>query len=197
MTRVFIYSEIGLINEFFLTQRRSGATENAEIRGSPLRRCEKSILGMQMKSRTSMLLLAAILLTTSATFTYAQEPAPATPDPIEQLRLTPDQRQRIRLILEENKTERQSINRRLREANVALDQALDAEPTDETVVDQRLNELATAQAAQMRMRIHTELKIRRELRPEQLATLRRLRLQVRDVMNPQRPLNRARRIPPR
>lgn len=154
-----------------------------------------------MTARTLMLLLAVVLLITCARFSNAQELAPAAPDPIEQLRLTPEQRQRIRMIFEENKDERQSINRRLREANVALDQALDAEPADETVIDQRLNELATAQAAQMRMRIYTELKIRRELRPEQLATLRRLRLQVRDFVNgqrplKQRPLNPQRRNPP-
>jgi Spy/CpxP family protein refolding chaperone len=155
---------------------------------------------MQMKSRI-MLLLAAILLITCAGSSYAQELNAPTPDPIEQLRLAPEQRQRIRMIFEENKTERQSINRRVREANVALDQALDADPTDETVIDRRLDELATAQAAQMRMRIYTELKIRRELRPEQLATLRQLRLQVRDFVNGQRPLNRRalnpqRRNPP-
>src|SRR5215213_4135748 len=155
------------------------------------------MLEVKMRSTTSMLLFAAVLLINCASFSYAQELAPSAPDPIEQLRLTPEQRQRIRLIFEENKDERQSINRRVREANVALDQSLDAEPTNENVIDQRLNELATAQAAQMRMRIQTELKIRRELRPEQLATLRRLRLQVRDVMNPQRALNRARRLPPR
>jgi Spy/CpxP family protein refolding chaperone len=156
---------------------------------------------VKMRSRTSMLLLAAVFIA-GTSFSYAQEMAPSAPDPIEQLRLTPDQRQRIRMIFDQNKDERQSINRRVREANVALDQALDAEPTDETVIDQRLNQLATAQAAQMRMRIQTELKIRRELRPEQLATLRRLRLQVRDFVNGQRPLNqrptnpRRRNIPP-
>lgn len=135
-----------------------------------------------MKFRTSMLFLAMLLLVASAGFTYAQELTPPAPDPIEQLRLTPDQRQRIRMIFEENKDERQSINRRVREANVALDQALDAEPTDESVIEQRVNALASAQAAQMRMRIQTELKIRRELRAEQLATLRRLRLQARDFI---------------
>ena len=140
---------------------------------------------MQMRSRT-ILLLAAILLS-SAGFTVAQELTPTPPDPIEQLRLAPEQRQRIRLILEENKDERQSINRRVREANVALDQALDADPMDETVIYQRVNELAAAQAAQMRMRIQTEVKIRRELRPEQLAILRRLRLQARDFIGAQRP----------
>ena len=154
-----------------------------------------SFLRMQMRSRT-ILLLAAILLS-SAGFTVAQELTPSTTDPIEQLRLAPEQRQRIRLILEENKDERQSINRRVREANVALDQALDADPMDETVIDQRVNELAAAQAAQMRMRIQTEVKIRRELRPEQLAILRRLRLQARDFIGAQRPAPSRLRANPR
>ena len=145
----------------------------------------------KMTSRT--ILLAAVLIISCAGFSYAQEYAPPPPDPILQLRLTPDQRQRVRMILEENKTERQSTNRRVREANVALDQALDAEPTDENLIEQRINDLAAAQAAQTRMRIHTEMKIRRELTPEQLTTLRRLRLQVRDFVNGQRPLNPQRR----
>lgn len=145
------------------------------------------MLEVKMRLRTLILLLAAVLLLTGTG--YAQDaPAPG-PDPIEQLRLTPEQRQRIRMIFEENKTERQQINRRFREANVALDQALDAEPTDQNLIEQRLNELAAAQMAQMRMRIQTELKIRRELRPEQLATLRQLRLQARDFMGAQRPRN--------
>jgi Spy/CpxP family protein refolding chaperone len=145
------------------------------------------------------LLFALTILITCAGFSQAQELAPSAPapDPIEQLRLTPDQRQRIRLIFEENKEERQSINRRVREANVALDQALDAEPANENLIDQRLTELATAQAAQMRMRVYTELKIRRELRPEQITTLRRLRLQVRDFVNGQRPLNQRQLNPQR
>ena len=141
-----------------------------------------------MKSRK--LLLSVVLLITGAGFSYAQELTDRFPDPIEQLRLTPEQRERIRVIFAENKDERQSINRRVREANVALDQALDADPVDETVIEQRVNELATAQTAQMRMRIQTEVKIRRELRADQRATLRRLRLQVRDFVNGQRPLNR-------
>ena len=114
-------------------------------------------------------------------------------DPIEQLRLTPEQRQKIRMIAQQTKDERQTTNRRVREANVALDQALDMNPTDENLIEQRVNELAAAHAAQLRMRIQMELRIRRELNPEQLATLRRLRLQVRDVVGGQRPLNQRHR----
>ena len=139
--------------------------------------------------RRSIFLLAAVLIFTITHSTHAQNQAPTAVDQIEQLRLTPEQRQRIRMIFEETKNDRQRINRTLREANVALDLALDAEPIDEALIDQRLNELAAAQAAQMRMRIQTELRIRRELRPEQLATLRRLRLQARDFVDAQRQLN--------
>ena len=145
-----------------------------------------------MTLRTLILLLGAVLLLTGTG--YAQDVPPTGADSIEQLHLTPEQRQKIRMIFEETKTERQQINRRLREANVALDQALDAEPTNQNVIEQRLNELAAAQTAQMRMRIQTELKIRRELRPEQLAILRQLRLQARDFMDGQRPRNQR---PPR
>ena len=131
--------------------------------------------------RTVMLLLAAVLL--FAAPGYAQD---APSDPIQQLRLTPEQRQRIRIIFAENKDDRQTTNRRLREANFALEQALDAESPDENLIDQRINELAAAQAAQTRMRIRMELKIRRELRPEQLAMWRQFRLQLKDFAGSQR-----------
>lgn len=110
-------------------------------------------------------------------------------DPIEQLRLTPEQRHKIRMITEQTKDERQMTNRRVLEANMALDQALDAQPPDENLIEQRASELAAAQAAQLRMRIQMELRIRRELTPEQRAALRRLRFQVRQVMRVQRQLN--------
>ena len=137
---------------------------------------------------------ALLLLLTGATIALAQQQDltlnPAQPDPIEQLRLTPDQRQAIRRIVAGNRDERQATNQRVREANVALDQALETDPPDENVIEQKINELTSAQAAQLRLRVQTEIKIRRILRPEQIATLRRLRLQVRDVMNPERRNNR-------
>lgn len=141
-----------------------------------------------MKFRTLILLFATLVVFTT---TNAQDAAPPPiEDSINQLRLTPEQRQRIRTIFEDNKTERQTTNRRLREAQFSLTQALDAEPIDENVINQRVNDLAGAQAAQLRMRIQIELRIRRELSPEQLATWRRLRLQMRDFMDAQRQLNR-------
>jgi Spy/CpxP family protein refolding chaperone len=156
---------------------------------------------MRSRTKNALPLIAAALLLAGITFSAEAQPVVqeqqsnqtqtvGAEDPIQQLRLTPEQRQRIRMIVEENREERQVANRRLREANVALDLALDAEQIDENLIERRVNDLTTAQAAQMRMRIRTEMRIRRELRPEQLATLRRLRLQVRDVMGVQRSLDR-------
>ncbi|HET9477939.1 MAG TPA: periplasmic heavy metal sensor, partial [Pyrinomonadaceae bacterium] len=101
------------------------------------------------------ILFCFVMLLTAISFAMAQQEPGVTTDPIEQLRLTPDQRQAIRKIVAETRDERQMSNRRVREANVALDQALDAEPADENLIEQRISELATAQAAQLRMRIHT------------------------------------------
>ena len=140
--------------------------------------------------RLAAILFLFLAATSPSHAHYVQDQDPAQPaDPIEQLRLTPEQRQRIRLIFEQSKDERQITNRRVREANIALDQALDATPADQSLIEQRVSDLAAAQATQLRMIIQMELRIRRELDPEQLATLRRLRLQVRDVMGGQRPLN--------
>lgn len=131
-------------------------------------------------------LLTLCMLLSAASLSLAQNPAD---DPILQLNLTPEQRQRIRILTQQTREERQLTNRRVREANIALDQALDTEPVDENLIEQRINELTAAQAAQTRMRIHMELRIRRLLYPEQLATLKRLRLQLREVIAPQRQTN--------
>jgi len=138
--------------------------------------------------------VAALLVFGLAITALGQDPAaplaPAPPDdPIRQLNLTPEQRQQIRRLTAETRDERQTTNQRLRAANAALDQALDADPLDENVVEPRINEVAAAQAAQTRMRAHFEMRIRRLLNSEQLAVLRRLHLQIRDVLAPQRQNN--------
>lgn len=102
----------------------------------------------------SVAVLLVFGLTISA---LAQDsPAPPSSDPIQQLNLTPEQRQQIRRLTAETRDERQTTNRRLREANAALDQAIDADQIDEDLVEQRINEVAAAQAAQTRMRAHME-----------------------------------------
>jgi Spy/CpxP family protein refolding chaperone len=100
-------------------------------------------------------------------------------DPIRELNLSPEQRERIRAIREELQGERATINQRLRETNLSLEEALDADNPDESVVEQRLRDVAAAQAAAMRMRVLSEVRIRRVLTPEQLITLRTLRKNAR------------------
>jgi len=110
--------------------------------------------------------------------TDAQQSGPGE-DPIRQLNLTAEQREKIRVITEDRKLERVEINQRLREANRGLQEALDSGNPDEAVVEQRLRDVAAAQAAQMRMRVLTEVRIRRVLSPEQQDLLRTLRRQAR------------------
>jgi Spy/CpxP family protein refolding chaperone len=113
----------------------------------------------------------------------AQQPSSA-PEPqqggdlIRQLNLTPEQREQIRSIRMNNSGERAAIKSHLDDANRALEDALNSETPDEALVEQRLRELATAQAAAMRMRILTEIRIRRVLTSEQRKLLRSLQLEA-------------------
>lgn len=109
--------------------------------------------------------------------TSPQQPRPGV-DPIRELNLTPQQREQIRTIRQQNQTERASINERVRETNRALEALLDSDSPDEAAVEERMREVAAAQAAAMRMRILTEVRIRRVLTPEQRNLLRVLRQQA-------------------
>lgn len=135
-----------------------------------------------------LVLVTALLVLLGAPAVRAQQPQPQMPDmqqqapadPILQLNLSAEQRERIRTIREQTKAERVANNERLRETNQALEAALDADNPDEGVVEQRVRDVAAAQSAQMRMRILTEVRIRRVLTLEQLGILRSLRQQARD-----------------
>ncbi len=142
-----------------------------------------------MKYDSKILVLAtALLVLLGAPAVRAQQQQPQMPDmqqqapadPILQLNLSPEQREEIRSIRQQTKAERAANNDRLRETNQALEAALDADHPDEGLVEQRIRDVAAAQSAQMRMRILTEVRIRRVLTLEQLGTLRTLRQQARD-----------------
>ena len=131
-------------------------------------------------------ILSFIITIACCVMVVAQDPQtpqdpPSTTDPIEQLRLTPEQRQKIRAIRESSRQERAVVNRRLRETNIALQLAMDAETIDEALIEERLRDASAAQAAAMRLRIHNELKIRRVLTREQLATLKSLQVQAQQL----------------
>jgi Spy/CpxP family protein refolding chaperone len=99
------------------------------------------------------------------------------------LNLTPDQMVRIRAIRQQNVTEAQTIRRRVRQAQRALDQAIYSDNASEAEIEQRTRELVEAQAIEVRLRALTELSIRRVLTSEQLNIFRRIR---QERMNAQR-----------
>jgi len=141
-----------------------------------------------MKQSGRLLTLLALLgfLTVSPGYgqTSSQQPtAPETQqggggDPIRQLNLTPEQREQIRSIRERNKEERAAITARVGDSNRALEEALNSDNPDEAVVEQRVRDVAAAQASAMRMRILTEVRIRRVLTVEQRNILRSLQQQA-------------------
>ncbi len=102
-------------------------------------------------------------------------------DPIRQLNLTAEQREQIRTIRQQNQKERAAINERVRETNQALEVVLESDSPEEAVVEQRMREASSAQAEAMRMRILTEVRIRRVLTLEQRSLLRSLRRQANQI----------------
>lgn len=102
-------------------------------------------------------------------------------DLIEQLNLTPEQRQQIRTIRVQNRAEQQAANQRLQRAQLALQEAIYADNPDDAVVEERTRELSEAQAQAARVRIRTQLAIRRVLKPEQINTVRRLQQEQREA----------------
>lgn len=95
------------------------------------------------------------------------------------LNLSPEQRAQIAQIRRETEPQGRLLGARLRQARRALDEAIYAANPDERAIEERTREVAAAQAAVMRLRTFTELKIRRVLSPEQLDAFRRLQRQPR------------------
>ncbi len=127
-----------------------------------------------------LVVVIAMVSTAYANASASQEQAdsqsrPTVDDPIRQLNLSPEQREKIRAIREQLREERAIINQRLQETNKALQAALDADNPNEAQLENLMSDVAAAQAAAMRMRILSEVRIRRVLTTEQLVIWRRLR----------------------
>ena len=100
--------------------------------------------------------------------------APQLPD-FAPLNLSPDQIQKIRAINAEVKTQRQAAGMKLRQAQRALAEAVEAPTSNEALIEQRSHELADAQAATIRLRSLTEARIRQVLTPDQRLKLIEMR----------------------
>ncbi|HET9530856.1 MAG TPA: hypothetical protein VFQ92_10915 [Blastocatellia bacterium] len=98
--------------------------------------------------------------------------------------LTEDQRLRMAEIQRSHEDERISAGRRLRLARQALDQAIRSEQFDEKQINQHIEELASAQADQIRLQARIRAQMRSVLTTEQMIRLneleRRLRRQMRE-----------------
>lgn len=92
-----------------------------------------------------------------------------------QLNLSPDQIQKIRSINAELKDQRQAAGMKLRQAQRALSEAIEASTPNETLIEQRSHELADAQAATIRLRSLSEARILQVMTPEQRLKLREMR----------------------
>src|SRR5437763_7111100 len=108
-----------------------------------------------------------------------------------QLNLSQEQIGQMRAWLGESVPQARELTRRLNQARRALDEAIYSDTVDESLIEQRARDVAEAQAALVRLRAQTELRIRRVLTPEQLQTFRNLHQQA--IHNPriQRRLNRG------
>lgn len=115
---------------------------------------------------------------------------------VQRLNLTPEQRRQLRQIRTQGEPEARELTRRVRLARRALDEAIYSDAAQDALVEQRSRELAAAQAALVRLRAATELKVRRVLTAEQLQTFRELRRQAARQQLLQRRLRGARRQQP-
>lgn len=141
-------------------------------------------------------LLALLLLACGGVAVHAQDVDEAEPATrarrgvgaaglLRALNLTPEQRAQIKAIRREVEPQGRLLGRRLRQARRALDEAIYADAPDDRLIEERVREVGAAQAALLRMRTFTELKIRRVLSTEQLNAFRQLQRRPR-VRQPQR-----------
>ena len=110
-----------------------------------------------------------------------------------QLGLSKEQFQQIRRLNAERKPLMDGAQKRLREANRSLDEAIYADNLSDTDFQARLKEFQMAQAEVARIRSTNELAVRRILTPDQLTRFRELRQRfeqaVRQNIQNSRPLN--------
>lgn len=91
------------------------------------------------------------------------------------LNLTSDQAQQIRRIYADLREERQAAHFRMRAAQRALTEAIQAPAPDEALIEKRSKELADAQSNTIRLRSLTEARILQVLTQDQRVKLRQLR----------------------
>jgi Spy/CpxP family protein refolding chaperone len=119
----------------------------------------------------------------------AQAPPTQLLQMLDQLNLTPEQRQKFRAINADLKDERQVANARQRLAQQSLAEAVEATNPDEKLIEQRSRELADANAALIRLRSLTEARVRQILTPDQLEKVKQIHKASLELMEQRRQEN--------
>ena len=109
------------------------------------------------------------------------------------LNLTPEQVEKIKTILAQDKDEWRAARQRLTQSQRALDQAMYQDNAEQSVIEARSHDLTEAQATLGRMRALRELNIRRVLTPEQIERLRVIRFTALKAQRQQNRLERQQR----
>ncbi|HEX3085705.1 MAG TPA: periplasmic heavy metal sensor [Pyrinomonadaceae bacterium] len=168
------------------------------------------------KHKPSFIWLAAVVLSASFVSTRAQtaaqnqsapqgpqnnvavQPPPAQNLPAE-LNFTPQQIQQWREINRELRSEEMPATLKLREARLALNEAMESANPNEEVIKQRAKELADAQSAVTQLQALRQARVLKMLTPEQRIKLKEIRERVQtmrreqqnaNAMAPNRPLKR-------
>ncbi|HTH50967.1 MAG TPA: periplasmic heavy metal sensor [Pyrinomonadaceae bacterium] len=125
----------------------------------------------------SIILIAIATLAIAAQDTQPQaQPEQQRPgNLLQQLGLSPDQLLQVRQLNQQRKPQMEEAQRRMREANKALDAAIYADNVDDNDVRAKLEEVQHAQAELARVRYTNELAIRKILTPDQLIRFRDMR----------------------
>lgn len=97
------------------------------------------------------------------------------PNLMAELGLSPEQMQQIKTLNAERRPLMQQAQRRLREANRALDAAIYADTVNDAEVSARMADYYAAQNDAASLRFNNELAVRKILTPEQLLRFRELR----------------------
>lgn len=108
---------------------------------------------------------------------------PPRPNLLLELDLSKNQIQQIRRLNRERKPIMQESQRRLREANRALDEAIYSDSDNEAEIQSRLKEVQSAHTEVIRNRTATERAVRRILTPGQLSRFRNLRSEFMQTNN--------------
>ena len=135
-----------------------------------------------------LFLFVLIAIATTASALYAQDGPPPgdgprdergerRPNLLAELGLSPDQVQQIRRMNQQRRPAMALAQRRMHQANRALDMAIYRDTVSDDEFQTCLKEVQAAQSDLARLRFESELSVRRVLTPEQLIRFREIRRQ--------------------